>query len=235
MLRVIIIDDEPLGLNTLKVMIERLDKEILVVATSTDPQKGLDMIESYRPDLVFLDIRMPGLSGFELIEKLNFKNFKLVFTTAHKEYAIKAIKNKAYDYLLKPIDANDLLLCIDNVINEQQTNSNSPRSRSFIELPTSDGIILLRQSNIIRLEASGSYTIIYLKEGVKHTASKNLKHFETVLDPLNFFRSHQSHIINLNEVTKIINGESCALMTDQSKAGIGKNSKEGLMQKLKTI
>src|ERR1044071_9652953 len=111
MIRAIIIDDEPLGVNTLKVMIERLDKDVLIVATSSDPEKGIDFIESYQPDLVFLDIRMPGISGFDLIERLNYKNFKLVFTTAYKEYAIMAIKNKAFDYLLKPIDAKDLAIC----------------------------------------------------------------------------------------------------------------------------
>ena len=118
MLRVIIIDDEPMGVNTLKVLIERLDLDILVVATATDPEKGIECIETYQPDVVFLDVNMPKMNGFELLDNLNYKNFKLVFTTAHQEYAIKAIKNKAQDYLLKPIDAEDLKVCLEKIILE---------------------------------------------------------------------------------------------------------------------
>jgi two-component system LytT family response regulator len=236
MLRIIIIDDEPLGLNTLKVMIERLEMEVLIVATASDPEKGVALIESYHPDLVFLDVKMPKMNGFELLEKLNYRDFKLVFTTAHKEYAIQAIKFEAYDYLLKPIDGNELQSCITKAAKELGAKNSDQRGRSLLELQLNDGIVLLKQNNIVRLEASGSYTYIYLKDGLKHTASKNLKHFESLLDPINFFRCHQSHIVNLNEVTKIISNDGyLAMMSDQSKADIGKNYKETMMQKLKKI
>jgi two-component system LytT family response regulator len=236
MLRIIIIDDEPLGLNTLKVMIERLEMDVLIVATASDPEKGIALIESYRPDLVFLDVKMPKMNGFELLEKLSCRDFKLVFTTAHKEYAIQAIKFEAYDYLLKPIDSNELQSCITKAAKELSAKNSDQRGRSLLELQLNDGVVLLKQNNIVRLEASGSYTYIHLKDGIKHTASKNLKHFESLLDPINFFRCHQSHIVNLNEVTKIISNDGyLALMSDQSKADIGKNYKEAMMQKLKKI
>src|SRR5689334_10817526 len=115
MYRAIIIDDELIGINTLRVLIEKYGPDVKVVATATDPQKGIDLIEDYRPDVVFLDVSMPQMNGFELLEKLQHKEFKLVFTTAHQEFALKAIKNKAYDYLLKPIDAEELKVCLGNL------------------------------------------------------------------------------------------------------------------------
>ncbi|MDZ4663471.1 MAG: LytTR family DNA-binding domain-containing protein [Bacteroidota bacterium] len=236
MIRVILIDDEPLGLNTLKVLIERLALEVLVVATTNDPEKGIQLIESYRPDAVFLDVNMPTLSGFELLEKLVYRDFKLVFTTAHREHAIKAIKNNASDYLLKPIDSDELKACIETIINGSRKTELDQKPRSIIELAVNDGIIMIKQSNIIRLEASGSYTNIFLKDGIKHIASKNLKYFEAILDLAGFYRCHQSHIINLNEVVKLLSSDGYfALMSDKSKADVGKNYKDGFLSKLKTI
>ena len=236
MLRVIIIDDEPIGINTLKILIDRLGLDVFVVATSSDPEKGIELIETYRPDVLFLDVNMPKLNGFELLERLIYKDFKLVFTTAHQEYAIKAIKSKAQDYLLKPIDSEDLRTCVENILAESKPAGSIQRSRSLLELSVNDGIVLLKQSNIIRLEASGSYTFIYMKDGTKHTASKNLKHFEAMVDPAMFFRCHLSHVVNMNEVTKLVNSDGhFALMSDQSQAEIGKKYKDEFSLKLKMI
>src|ERR1700743_2611341 len=160
MYRVIIIDDELIGINTLKAFIEKYITGIRIVATSTEPEEGIKLIEDYRPDIVFLDISMPKMNGFELLEKLNYKNFKLVFTTAHEEYALKAIKNKAFDYLLKPIDKDELKQCIANIETEDQKKTHTKVELfKIIELSVKDGIIFIRPDDIIRLEASGSYTI----------------------------------------------------------------------------
>ena len=115
MQRTIIIDDELIGINTLKILIERYTPSLSVIATADDPEEGIKLIEEYRPDVVFLDISMPKMDGFELLDKLNYKNFKLIFTTAHEEYAIDALKNKVYDYLLKPIDIDDLRDCVNDI------------------------------------------------------------------------------------------------------------------------
>lgn len=236
MLRAIIIDDEPLGVSTLNVLLERLDMDICVAATATDPEKAIALIEGIKPDVIFLDVNMPKLNGFEMLDKLNYKDMKIVFTTAHKEHAIKAIKTKAQDYLLKPIDSNDLKICVERLLEELKPDTSVQRSRSVLELPVSDGIVMIKQSNIIRFEASGSYSILYLKDGTKYTASKNLKHFEAALDPLNFCRCHQSHIVNLHEVTKLLSSDGYyALMSDQSKAEVGRNYKEIFLAKLKVI
>ncbi|MCW3109714.1 MAG: two component transcriptional regulator, LytTR family, partial [Segetibacter sp.] len=114
-LRAIIIDDEQKGIDTLNLLIEMFIKEVKVVAHSTNATTSLALIENYKPEIVFLDINMPEMNGFELLEKLNWKDFNLIFTTAHQEYAIRAIKNNAIDYLLKPIDYEDLLLAVERI------------------------------------------------------------------------------------------------------------------------
>jgi len=236
MYRAIIIDDELIGVNTLKILIEKhIPSIIRVVATSTEPETGIKLIEDYRPDVVFLDISMPKMNGFELLEKLRYKDFKLVFTTAHEEYAIKAIKNKAYDYLLKPIDIDELKQCIDNIVKEAEkkepTKTNVFRT---IEISVKDGIIFIKPDDIIRLEASGSYTQFYLSNGTKHIASKNLKDYEVLLDPLSFYRCHLSHVINLRHVIKLVSTDGLfAKMSDDSLIEIAKKNKQVFIEKLK--
>jgi two-component system LytT family response regulator len=231
---VIIIDDEPIGINTLKVLIDRLNFNIKIVAEATDPFKGIELIENYKPDIVFLDISMLKIDGFELLERLKYKNFKLIFTTAHQEYALKAIKNKAYDYLLKPIDIEDLEICLQAILN--QTPTSIPKSKTILELPVNNGIIFIKQQNIVRLEAYGSYANIYLNDKSKYTASKNLKYFEAFLDETIFYRCHLSNIINLNEVQKLVSEDGYyALMSDQSLVEITKKNKDEFINRLKSL
>jgi two-component system LytT family response regulator len=235
MYRAIIIDDELIGINTLKVLIEKHIPTIRVVDTATEPQAGIKLIEDYRPDIVFLDISMPKMNGFELLEKLTYKSFKLVFTTAHEEYAIKAIKNKAYDYLLKPIDIDELKHCA-NSITEENTKADAPKTNAYrtIELSVKNGIVFIKPDDIIRLEASGSYTEFYLINNIKHVASKTLKDFEALLDPACFYRCHLSHVVNLLQVVKIISTEGLfAEMRDGSLVEIAKKNKQLFIEKLK--
>ncbi|MBA3682260.1 MAG: response regulator transcription factor [Bacteroidetes bacterium] len=237
MLRAIIIDDELIGINTLKVLIEKHTQGIKIVATATEPEKGITAIDDYKPEVVFLDISMPKMSGFELLEKVNHKNFKLVFTTAHQEYAIKAIKNGVYDYLLKPIDIEELKICINKILEESPLKEiQKKHTTGLIELSVKDGIIFIKPQDVIRLEASGSYTVFYLINNVKHIASKNLKEFEPMLDPNLFYRCHQSHIINLQKVEKMVSADGLfARMSDDSMPEIGKKNKEFFLEKLKNI
>jgi two-component system LytT family response regulator len=236
MLRAIIIDDELIGINALQVLMEKYTNGIKVVATATDPEKGISLIEDYKPEVVFLDVSMPKMNGFELLDKLQFKNFKLVFTTAHEEYAIKAIKNKAHDYLLKPIDIEELKNCVNNILIEESNPQKDKVNYNIIELAVKDGIIFIKSQDVIRLEASGSYTVFYLVNNIKHLASKNLKECEILLDPSRFYRCHQSHIINLHKVVKMVSADGLyAQMTDGSMPEIGKKNKEIFLEKLKGI
>src|SRR5688500_11383361 len=120
MLRAVIIDDEPSGINALQLLIERHTGNVKVVGATTKAQQGIEVIEDYRPEIVFLDISMPYLNGFALLEQLQYRDFNLVFTTAHQEYALQGIKHHAFDYLLKPIDANELKSCIEKIMIERE-------------------------------------------------------------------------------------------------------------------
>ncbi|HYG53191.1 MAG TPA: LytTR family DNA-binding domain-containing protein, partial [Flavobacteriales bacterium] len=204
---------------------------------------GISMINDYHPDLVFLDISMPDMNGFELLEKTSYKDFKLVFVTAHQEYAIQAIKNSAFDYLLKPVDADDLKKCLEriesekkgHVVNGAQSNYKTVSTRP-VEISVKDGIIYLKQTDIVRLEASRSYTVFYLDGGVKHVASRSLKEYEAYLDTSVFYRCHNSHVVNLQKVQKFINRDGFfAQMKDGSVADVSKTNKEEFLYRLKSI
>lgn len=238
MLRAIIIDDEEAGIETLKILALRNNDLIRVVAVTLKAEEGIVLIEDYKPDVVFLDISMPSMSGFELIKKLTFKDFKLIFTTAHKEYALQAIKQRAFDYLLKPISDADFKQCIENMIGEQKKVD--PASRHdphlFIEIRVKDGVMYLKQKEIIRLEASRSYTEFYMDNGTKHIASKSMKDFEQKLDPHLFFRCHKSHIVNLEKVQKFINHDGFyALMSNGSMPDVSKAVKDDFLKQLRSV
>ncbi len=236
MLRAIVIDDEESGIDVIKLLAQRCTHLIKIVASSSIPQKGIELIEDYKPDIVFLDINMPTMDGFELLTQLSFKDFKLVFTTAHRDYAISAIKIKAFDYLLKPIDYLAFKLCLEEIQKLTSTKSHSlqPTLTAIIELQVKDGIVYIKQNEIIRLEASRNYTEFYLDNGQRHIASRNLKEFETKLDSKLFYRCHKSHIINLQKVKKFINHDGLfVLMIDGSTPDVSKQNKEELLELLK--
>lgn len=237
-LRAIVIDDEESGLDTLNILASRNPDTIRVVAETQEPELGIKLIEDYKPDVVFLDISMPTMSGFELLARLRFRNFKLIFTTAHKEHAIEAIKNKAFDYLLKPISSEDFKRCVEEIKTSLQHPPEIQRAETvaLIEIQVKDGIQFIKQKDIIRLEASRSYTVFYLDNGIKHVASKSLGEFEAKLDQKRFYRCQKSHIVNLQKVQKFVNHDGFfALMNDGSMAHISKNSKDVFLERLKSV
>lgn len=238
MLRAIIIDDEAAGVQSLQLLFEKNIVQVKVVATTTSAKQGIRIIEDYKPEIVFLDISMPGLNGFELLDALEYKDFNLVFITAYQEYAIQAIRHHAFDYLLKPIDTDELKNCISRILRERQVNKIQPKTQAqnIIGIAVKDGIIFVRHAEIIRLEASGSYTIFHLENKVKHMASKSLKEYEAQLDPAFFYRCHNSHIVHLSKVVKFSSSEGFfAQMTDGSKADIARKNKEQFLERLKNI
>lgn len=238
MLRAIIIDDEEAGIETLKILASRNTEHIRIVATASRAEEGIVLIEDYKPDVVFLDINMPAMSGFELLDRLSFRAFRLIFTTAHREYALQAIKQKAFDYLLKPIADADFHTCVTEMLFAQKAAAAPVKHdpNLFVEIQVKDGVIFVKQKDIIRLEASRSYTALYLDNRVKHIASRNLGDFEAQLDPGIFFRCHKSHIINLHKVQKFINHDGFfALMSDDSMPDVSKNLKEVFLHRLKSI
>lgn len=247
MLRAIIVDDEERGINTLKLLLGRYVPTVKVVAESSNPTIALELIDNFRPEIVFLDINMPEMDGFELLEKLVWKNFNLIFTTAHQEYALKAIKNNAIDYLLKPIDYEDLQAAVGRI--EKRTNNLSENEAKFnfsklfsdlqhkqrILVNSRSGVEAIDVSEIICLVSESNYTTLYLQENRNITSAKTLKEFEGQLcsDNSTFMRVHQSYIINLNKVVRFLKSEDIIVLTGDIKAPLAKSKRDTFFEWLK--
>lgn len=196
----LIVDDELSGRENLKNLIESYCTEIKVVGTASSAIKAKDMINRLSPDVVFLDINMPVLDGFDFLESVDSSKFMIVFVTAHSEYAIKAIKARAIDYLLKPINIKELQQAVNRLVNHSNDKSNLLKDVDKIILPVAHGFKVMNADEIIRLEAEDCYTHIFTTAGKKITISKTLKEFEDRLTGNNFFRVHKSHLINFNHI-----------------------------------
>ncbi|HXB42389.1 MAG TPA: LytTR family DNA-binding domain-containing protein [Bacteroidia bacterium] len=232
MIKAIIVDDESKSIKNLEFLITAHCKDVSIVKTANNALEAVKLILQEKPDVVFLDVQMPGYNGFDVLEQIKEIEVKIIFTTAHKEYAIEALRKGAFDYLLKPIDVEDLKNCLNRVTGK--VNKSSVIYPNTIELSVKDGIIFIKPKDIVRLEASGSYTTIYLDNGVKHLASKSMKEYEKFLDPTLFYRCHNSHVINLKKVVKFISNNGLfAEMNNGSVAEIAKKNKEEFLMKLK--
>ena len=246
MLKVLLIDDEERATDALRLMIEKTIPEINHVYTCNDSRHAAEFIHTYQPGLVFLDIQMPHLNGFELLEKLPNKNFKIIFTTAYNEYAIQAIRFSAFDYLLKPIDLEELQLSIHRFLESQEDyrqqfdllknimhNIQAPSADEFrLALPTKEGVHFLMPGEIIRCEAIGNYTKFYTEKGKTYLISKTLGEYDVLLTPHNFIRTHKSHLVNKRSIS-FIDHDGFAVLKDNSKGEVSRRRKEEVMSALK--
>lgn len=215
MITAVIIDDEALARESLLSMLKLFCPSIEVVGQAHDVKSGVKLINDVRPDVAFLDVQMPDGSGFDLLMKFDSISFKFVFITAYQEYAIKAFKFSAIDYILKPVDPTDLINAIEKLsetIREEdtnhkfktfldniKTNKNNPQK---ILLKTLDALVVADVNSIVRCESQSNYTIFYFTDRPKIMVSKTLKDFDDMLSDSGFFRVHQSHLVNLNFVKK---------------------------------
>lgn len=246
MIKAILIDDEVHCLETLSILLKEYCPQIAVVDQCRSAKKGLEAIDKNKPDLVFLDIEMPAMNGFELLEQFQEIPFAVIFTTSYDQYAIKAIRFSALDYLLKPIDPKELIVAVQKV----QTQKVLPSTEQFqmllkqvhqkgsgfqkVAIPTTEGFELISSDHIIHCEADDNYTHLYLKNKVKITACRTLKEMEEQLEDFSFFiRVHHSYLVNLNEVIKYVRGEGGYLiLTDGSTVNVSRSRKENLLKKL---
>ncbi|MFK8162044.1 MAG: LytR/AlgR family response regulator transcription factor [Lewinella sp.] len=218
-LTAIIIDDEPSAVRSLQHLLSRYCPEVNVVATTTDPQQAVELITTHQPQLLFLDIQMPHLDGFQLLEQLNESTFHVIFTTAHEDYAMQAIKAEALDYLLKPIGREDLRAAIDKAlraINEQHGQSvrisqllrriEADSKPNRISLPTGEGLEFVDVSTIRYGESDGSYTRLHFTDAPMLLISKPIGFLEDKLDGGTFFRIHHSYLVNINQVKRYLRG-----------------------------
>ena len=217
--KAIIIDDEAKGRLALKQKLADYCPEIEVVAEADNGPEGIFLIEHHHPRVVFLDIEMPRMNGFDMLNEIDEKNFHIIFTTAYDQYAIKAIRFAAFDYLLKPVDIDELKAAvskIEAVKNSQvkkqvellRQNMQQPRVQLHkLAIPSLDGLFFYDINEVVHLEGNSNYTNIYFSNKTKMVASKTLKEFEELLPEEIFFRTHHSHIINLNYVKRYIKGD----------------------------
>jgi two-component system LytT family response regulator len=219
MLTAVLIDDEVNGRIALKQKLHDYCPDVTVAGEAENGKLGIELIKKQNPDLVFLDIEMPEMDGFEMLIKLPEKKFHLVFTTAYDHYAIKAIKYAAFDYLLKPIDIDELKLTIDRLMKEPVSSLDNQKIETLgqnlltkpflnkIAIPTIEGLLFYDINNIIHLEAQSNYTLLYFVDQTKLMASRTLKEFEDILPRDIFFRLHNSHIINLQHIKRYLRGD----------------------------
>ena len=247
MIKAIIIDDEPAAVNTLKLMLERYITEISQIKTTNDPVKAIQLIKSFKPQLVFLDIQMPAMNGFELLKKLPEIQFNIIFTTAHHKYAIEALRFSALDYLMKPIDADELRQAVDRfmartvVALSQQSlyqnllnNITAKDKKDFkLALPTSEGTYFFNPEEIIRLEGEINYTWFHFSNRKPLLISRTLKEYEDILNDHGFLRIHKSHLINKVHVVNYTQHGTLTL-SDRSQVDISRRRKEIILEALRT-
>lgn len=245
MLTALIIDDEEKGRIVLKQKLAVHCPNVTVIGEADGGDSGKAMIETFRPDVVFLDIEMPGTNGFDMLNNLNEKNFYLIFTTAYNQYAIKAIKFAAFDYLLKPIDIEELKAAISRIPNVKSNDVsgqlevlaiNSQKNiKNFnkIAIPTLEGISFFDLDELIHLDADSNYTILYFTNDRKILASRTLKEFEDQLGDERFIRLHNSHLVNINFISRYIKGEGGQVVLANGKViDVSRRKKADLMKLL---
>jgi two-component system, LytTR family, response regulator len=245
-MKALIIDDESTAVQTLSLMIEHYIPEITTLKTTTDPYEGLLLLQNDTPQLLFIDIQMPLMNGFELLKKAPKVNFSIIFTTAHDEYAIDAIRFSALDYLLKPIDTDELQNAFKRFMEKQNNNAiaeplynnfmynlNVQDKRDFkLALPTLQGTFFYKPEEIIRLEGEGNYTKFFFADKSSLLTTYTLKNYEDILINYGFIRIHKSHLVNKAHVINYLM-DGTLTMTDYSKVEVSRRRKEDVMEELK--
>ncbi|MGQ0829501.1 MAG: LytR/AlgR family response regulator transcription factor [Bacteroidota bacterium] len=245
-IRAIVVDDELGSRESLSKMIEKNCKNIQIIGKADSMISALEVITNNEPDLVFLDIEMPNGNAFDLLEKFKEINFNIIFVTAYDHYAIKAIKFSAIDYILKPVDPEELTKAIGRF--EAQLETKKSLDKKFkmllsnvrpenklkkVGIPDGDGLIFINLTEIIRCDSDGNYTYFLLTNGKKIVASRTLGEYEQMFNDDNFFRVHRSHLINLEHVKKYIKGEGgYVVMTDNSQVEVSRRNKNDFLEKL---
>jgi two-component system LytT family response regulator len=247
MINAVIVDDEEDGREALRLAVRNYCPTVNLLATCGSAEEGIECIRRLAPELVFLDVQMPKKSGFDLLKELSPIDFKVIFVSAFDKYAIKAIKFSALDYLLKPVDVDELITAVNKVnddhprsLYQYQSVWNNVQHKSGridrLAVPTFDGIDFYKTDDIIFCKADGNYTHLYLADKSVKLASKNLKDFENILLDSGFCRVHHSFLINLMHVQKYVKGEGgYVLMTDHHQVEISRRKKEEFLRLLDRV
>lgn len=244
MIKAVIIDDEPKAIQGLSWELSNFSDDIEIIATFTEPEKALYYIKSTDLDCLFLDVEMPTMDGFQFIEKLENKDFAIVITTAYNEYAIKAFKKEAIDYLLKPIDTDDLSETIAKIkkynsrsINNDKfekilLNFNEKLNHKKITINTDGKLIFLEPNDILYAESDGNYTTLFLQNNKKIVLTKKLKEVGVLLPDSSFFRIHNSYIVNLNKIKEFLKTDGYVILENNVRIPVSRQRKSDFLGKL---
>lgn len=244
MLKAIIIDDEPDCVKLLALQLKMYCPQVQVVAGCTESETGYLKIKELLPDIVFMDIEMPVMNGFQLLEKIGSIQFSLVFVTAYDQFAVKAFRFSALDYLLKPIDGKDLKAAVEKAeqrhwpqpqqlnLLKEQLHGGTKNIPDKIALPYQNGVIFAEIKNVIYCESDNNYTRIYTVDGKKYLVAKTLGDIQEVLEERNFLRIHRQYLINLSHIKKYVRGDgNYVIMSNDQSIPVARNQKERLVER----
>lgn len=246
MIRAIIIDDEESGVELLSKLIRRNHPEVELLQCAFDLREAIQVIDELKPDLLFLDIKLGSDSGFDVLEKTVFKDYHVIFVTAYGQYALKAIEKSALDYLMKPIDMEDLSRAIERFKKTQISAGfeqlqiirqilEEEKNKIKLVIPTKEGFDFVTKSDVLYAIADENYTTIYLKDKRSRFTSKNLGYFEQLLAQPAFFRIHKSHLVNLSEIVHYEHGNGGYVkMSDGRRFEVSRRKKKELLVLLET-
>ncbi len=243
MIKAVIIDDEAEGRNVVNNIVKNYCTEVEIAGEAATVASGVKLIQKTNPDLVFLDVQMPDGTGFNLLEQFDEIAFQVVFVTAYEQYAIRAFKYSAIDYILKPIDPQLLIEAVEkagklspgkNQSSERVSNLlENSKSISKIALPTLNGYRFVKVQDIVRCKSNNNYTLFYLQTNEQFIVTRTLKDYEELLKNESFIRVHQSHLINLNYVEQYIKGEGgTAIMSDGSEIEVSRRKKDLFLKRI---
>jgi len=244
MLEAVIVDDEIKALESLSWELTNLSDEVKIVAAFTDAHEALTYLEKNTPDCLFLDIEMPVMDGFQFIKKLKNKKFPVVITTAYNQYALKALKNEAIDYLLKPIDTDDLTETIGKIkkynsknytaekFEKMLLNFNSNSLDKKITVNTDGKLLFLETDEILYAESDGNYSTIFLADGQKIVLTKKLKEVNALLPKDSFFRIHNSFIVNLGQIKEFLKTDGYVILRSNHKIPVSRQKKSDFLDLL---
>jgi two-component system, LytTR family, response regulator len=239
----ILIDDELSSLQNLQQKLIEFCPDVKVIATTQKPEEAIILIQQHKPDVIFLDIEMPRMNGFRMLDEINEFDFEIIFTTAYNHYAVDAIRMSAFDYLMKPIAIKDLQNAVERLAKQQQLQTkdklgvlknslqNTKSQEEKIVIPTSEGMEFIAINTILHIESSSNYSKIYFVDGKNILVTKLLKDFEEILIPYRFYRIHNSHLINLKYIEKYIRIDGGQVrLTDGTTLDIARRKKEEFLK-----
>lgn len=244
-LKTIIIDDELHCTETLTWQLKKYCPEVDLVATCSTPEKGIETITEISPDLIFLDIDMPRISGFDLLASLNQITFGIIFTTAYDQFAVQAFKVSAIDYLIKPVDDDELKVAVHKAVQQKGQNIIDPiehlleqiqqkKISKRVVFPTIDGLEFVNTEDIVHCESDSNYTTVHFADQSKMVISKTLKDIQEILVDEMFFRVHNSHLVNMNYVKKYLKGDGGHLiMSNDVMVPVSRSRKQDLLNFIK--